>query len=244
MARTNAEGSLAEVRDSVKRIRGEGERFLGRLRRETQTFARKARAEVATDVRKIRDELEWREAAGIVRMVAGGRSPSRTAQVTTNGDRGAHGSRPLRRGGPRRLPGRRPARSSSSRDSCRVIARASTSWSARAQERSTPRPSRPAADDLATGLARLEAGLARDPPVAGLPHRRRVAGAHRRALGVGSLLRRRHRPRAAEVAARYRAPAQAPRQAHLLPAHRGQRRTRARRAPWRSSPPTCTPRTA
>src|SRR5262249_47361141 len=60
MARGNTKGSLAEVRDSVKRIRGEGERFLGRARRETQDFARKARSEVASDVRKIRDELNAR----------------------------------------------------------------------------------------------------------------------------------------------------------------------------------------
>ena len=60
MARVGTTGSVGEVRDSVKRIRGEGERFLGRLRRETQTFARKTRVEVTSDVRKIRDELKAR----------------------------------------------------------------------------------------------------------------------------------------------------------------------------------------
>jgi hypothetical protein len=44
----------------VKRIRGEGARFLAQLRRETQTFARQTRAEVATDVRKVRDQLKAR----------------------------------------------------------------------------------------------------------------------------------------------------------------------------------------
>ena len=55
--RESTKGSMVDVRDSIKRIRGEGERFLGQLRRETQTFARKTRAEVVTDVRKVRDDL-------------------------------------------------------------------------------------------------------------------------------------------------------------------------------------------
>jgi hypothetical protein len=73
MARANTRGSLAEVRDSVKRIRGEGERFLGRLRRETESFARKTRAEVASDVRKIRDELNARGERTVRDLEARGR---------------------------------------------------------------------------------------------------------------------------------------------------------------------------
>jgi hypothetical protein len=60
MARSSVGGSLTEVRESVKRLRGEGERFMGRIRRDTQTFARRTRAEVEADVRKVRDELRSR----------------------------------------------------------------------------------------------------------------------------------------------------------------------------------------
>jgi hypothetical protein len=44
------------LRESVKRLRGEGERFMGRIRRDAQTFARRTRAEIEVDVRKVREE--------------------------------------------------------------------------------------------------------------------------------------------------------------------------------------------
>lgn len=60
MAGSRRDGSLVEVQASVKRLRGEGERFIGQIRRETQTFARRTRAEVEVDLRKLRDDLRTR----------------------------------------------------------------------------------------------------------------------------------------------------------------------------------------
>ena len=73
MARSKTGGSLSEVRDSIKRIRGEGERFLGQLRRETQAFARKTRSEVTTDVRKVRDDPKVRGEQALRDLEARGR---------------------------------------------------------------------------------------------------------------------------------------------------------------------------
>ena len=87
MARSSVGGSLTEVRESVKRLRGEGERFMGRIRRDTQTFARQTRAEVEADVRKVRDELRGRADCSIKDLETRGRRLVDSFESSSTGGR-------------------------------------------------------------------------------------------------------------------------------------------------------------
>jgi len=51
---------LAEVRASVKRITGDGERLFKRLQRDAQALVKHTRAEAARDVQSVRKDLERR----------------------------------------------------------------------------------------------------------------------------------------------------------------------------------------
>ena len=71
--RTKAGGSLADVRDSVQRLRAEGQRFMLGIRRETETFARRARAEIDADMRKVRQDLRGRADSSLKDLESRGR---------------------------------------------------------------------------------------------------------------------------------------------------------------------------
>ena len=93
MPRSTAGNSVGQVRDSVKRLRSEGERFMGQIRRETTTFARRARAEIESDVRKVRDELRSRADRSLKDLETRGRRlvESFEKQLTRLADAGRKG---------------------------------------------------------------------------------------------------------------------------------------------------------
>jgi hypothetical protein len=78
----------------VKRLRSEGERYIGQIRRETTTFACRARAEIESDVRKVRDELRSRADRSLRTSRPGGRRlvESFEKQLTRLADAGCKGT--------------------------------------------------------------------------------------------------------------------------------------------------------
>ena len=58
--RKKTKSPLAEVRVSMRRITGDGERLIKRLRRDAQTLVKHTRAEAARDVKSVRRDLERR----------------------------------------------------------------------------------------------------------------------------------------------------------------------------------------
>ena len=83
MPRSPAGNSVAQIRDSMKRLRSEGERF-----------ARRARAEIESDVRKVRDELRSRADRSLKDLETRGRRlvESFEKQLTRLADAGRKGT--------------------------------------------------------------------------------------------------------------------------------------------------------
>ncbi len=94
MPRSTTGNSVAQVRDSVKHLRSEGEWFIGQIRRETTTFARGHARRSNRDARKVHDELRSRADRSLKDLETRGRRlvESFEKQLTRLADAGRKGT--------------------------------------------------------------------------------------------------------------------------------------------------------
>lgn len=65
MAKANTSPPLAEIRASVKRLRHEGERLVGRVQRDARSLISRGRTEFVRDARRIQQDLQGRAEEGL-----------------------------------------------------------------------------------------------------------------------------------------------------------------------------------